>query len=328
MKYRTLGKTGFKVSEVSLGTWQLGGRWGETFNDEEAQATLHTAVDHGINFFDTADKYSDGLSERAAGTFARTYRERIYVATKCGRRLDPHTAEGYNDRNIRGFVEDSLKNMGRETLDLIQLHCPPTEVYYTPEVFETLEALKEEGKILNYGVSVEKVEQALKAIEYPGLASVQIIFNMFRQRPARLFFREAKKKDVGIIVRVPLASGLLTGKFTGETSFSEGDHRFFNVEGAFFDRGETFAGVSFEKGLRAVEELKKLFRGPQPLALYALRWILMFPEVSCVIPGASRRDQAETNTRASDMPPLSDAQMKSIREIYETFIKPDVHHRW
>ncbi len=328
MNYRVLGKTGLKVSEISLGTWQLGGRWGDTFSNEEAQSTLQTAVDNGVNFFDTADKYSEGLSERAAGTFARGYKERIYVATKCGRRLSPHTAEGYNDKNIRGFIEDSLKNMGWETLDLIQLHCPPTEVYYTPEVFETLEALKKEGKILNYGVSVEKVEQALKAIEYPGLATVQIIFNMFRQRPADLFFPEAKKKNVGIIVRVPLASGLLTGKFTRETTFSEGDHRFFNVEGKFFDKGETFAGLDFERGLVAVKELKKLFTGPEPLALYALRWILMFPEVSCVIPGASRREQAEMNTRASALPPLTDVQMKKIREIYETFIKPDVHHRW
>jgi len=328
MNYRVLGKTGFKVSEISLGTWQLGGRWGGTFSDEEAKSTLQTAVDNGVNFFDTADKYSEGLSERAAGAFAREYKERIYVATKCGRRLSPHTAEGYNDKNIRGFIEDSLKNMGWETLDLIQLHCPPTEVYYTPEVFETLEALKKEGKILNYGVSVEKVEQALKAIEYPGLSTVQIIFNMFRQRPAELFFPEAKKKNVGIIVRVPLASGLLTGKFTRETTFSEGDHRFFNVEGKFFDKGETFAGLNFERGLVAVEELKKFFTGPEPLALYALRWILMFPEVSCVIPGASRRDQAEMNTRASALPPLTDMQMKKIYEIYETFIKPDVHHRW
>ncbi len=328
MKYRTLGKTGHEVSEVSLGTWQLGGRWGDTFSDEGAEATLQAAADLGVNFFDTADVYRDGLSEQAVGAFARGYGKRIYVATKCGRRLSPHTAEGYNDKNIRGFVEDSLKNTGWETLDLIQLHCPPFEVYYTPEVFETLEALKKEGKILNYGVSVEKVEQALKAIEYPGLATVQIIFNMFRQRPAELFFHEAKKKNIGVIVRVPLASGLLTGKFTRETTFSEGDHRFFNVEGKFFDKGETFAGLNFEKGLHAVEELKKLFPGPEPLALYALRWILMFTEVSCVIPGASRRDQAEMNTRASDIPPLSDLQMKRVREIYESFIKPHVHHRW
>lgn len=328
MKYRRLGKTGFDVSEISIGTWQLGGRWGDSFNEVEAAATLKTAADLGVNFFDTADKYRDGLSEHAVGSFALKYPKRIFVATKCGRRLSPHTAQGYNDKNIRAFVEDSLKNMGWETLDLIQLHCPPFEVYYSPDVFETLEALKKEGKILNYGVSVEKVEQALKAIEYPGLSTVQVIFNMFRQRPAELLFPEAKKRDVGIIVRVPLASGLLTGKFTRKTKFSKGDHRFFNVEGKFFDRGETFAGINFEKGLDAVEKLRAVFPGPQPLALYALRWILMFPEVSCIIPGASTHEQAEINVRASDLPPLSDDQMKRVREIYETFIKPDVHHLW
>jgi aryl-alcohol dehydrogenase-like predicted oxidoreductase len=328
MNSRRLGKTGFDVSEISLGTWQLGGRWGDRFNEEEARATLKTAVDLGINFFDTADKYRDGLSEHAVGVFARNYKERIYIATKCGRRLSPHTAEGYNDANIRAFVDDSLKNMGWETLDLIQLHCPPFEVYYSPAVFETLESLKKEGKVRNYGVSVEKVEQALKAIEYPGLSTVQIIFNMFRQRPAELFFPEAKKRDVGIIVRVPLASGLLTGTFTKKTTFSEGDHRFFNIDGKFFDRGETFAGINFKKGLEAVEKLKAIFPGPEPLALYALRWILMFPEVSCIIPGASRREQAKMNARASDLPPLTEEQMNGVREVYETYAKPDVHHLW
>jgi len=326
MKKRTLGKTGWKITEISLGTWQLGGRWGEKFNADEARETVRTAIDRGTNFIDTADVYSEGLSENMVGQVVKEYKERIYVATKCGRRLRPHVTEGYNDGNIRKFVEDSLKNMKVDTIDLIQLHCPPTDVYYNPDVFKTLESLVEEGKLLYYGVSVEKVEQALKAIEYPKCASVQIIFNMFRQRPAELFFREAKRRNVGIIVRVPLASGLLAGKYTRDTKFEKGDHRFFNREGKFFDRGETFSGVDFVKGLEAVEELRKLF--PENLALWALRWVLMFDEVSVVIPGASRREYAETNMKASDLPPLSDEQMNRVRDIYEKYIKPDVHHLW
>lgn len=326
MKKRVLGKTGWEVTEISLGTWQLGGKWGQAFNDEEAAATVRTAIDRGTNFIDTADVYSDGLSEKTVGKVVKEYKQRIYVATKCGRRLKPHVTEGYNDKNIRKFVNDSLKNMKVDTIDLIQLHCPTTEVYYRPEVFETLESLVEEGKLLHYGVSVEKVEQALKAIEYPNVATVQIIFNMFRQRPAELFFKEAKRRNVGIIVRVPLASGLLAGKFTKDSKFDKGDHRFYNREGTFFDRGETFSGVDFEKGLDAVEELKKIF--PQNLALWALRWVLMFDEVSVVIPGASRRAYAETNIKASELPPLTDEQMRQVNEIYAKFIKPDVHHLW
>jgi len=326
MKKRVLGKTGWKVSEISLGTWQLGGRWGSPFNEQEARATVRAAIDKGVNFIDTADVYSDGKSENMTARVVKEYGDRIYVATKCGRRLKPHVTEGYNDKNIRRFVTDSLKNMQVDTIDLIQLHCPTTEVYYNPEVFETLDSLVHEGKLRFYGVSVEKVEEALKAIEYPGVASVQIIFNMFRQRPAELFFKEAKRRNVGIIVRVPLASGLLAGKFSRDTRFDKKDHRFFNREGKFFDRGETFSGVDYETGLNAVEELKKVF--PKDLALWALRWVLMFEEVSVVIPGASRRELAEANIRASELPPLSDAQMKRVREIYEEFIKPEVHQRW
>jgi len=326
MKKRVLGKTGWKVSEISLGTWQLGGRWGSPFNEQEARATVRAAIDKGVNFIDTADVYSDGKSENMTARVVKEYGDRIYVATKCGRRLKPHVTEGYNDKNIRRFMTDSLKNMQVDTIDLIQLHCPTTEVYYNPEVFETLDSLVHEGKLRFYGVSVEKVEEALKAIEYPGVASVQIIFNMFRQRPAELFFKEAKRRNVGIIVRVPLASGLLAGKFSRDTRFDKKDHRFFNREGKFFDRGETFSGVDYETGLNAVEELKKVF--PKDLALWALRWVLMFEEVSVVIPGASRRELAEANIRASELPPLSDAQMKRVREIYEEFIKPEVHQRW
>jgi aryl-alcohol dehydrogenase-like predicted oxidoreductase len=328
MHYRTLGKTGWKISDVSIGTWQVGGRWGEPFDEKNALAILNSAIDLGINFIDTADVYGDRLSERAIGKVLKTRKEKVYVATKCGRRLEPHASEGYNDTNIRRFVEESLKNMAVEALDLIQLHCPPTEVYYRPDVFETLEALKKEGKILHYGVSVEKVEEALKAIEFEGVATVQIIFNMFRQRPAELFFPEAKKKNAGIIVRVPLASGLLAGKFSKDTTFQKGDHRFFNREGRFFDRGETFSGVDYEKGLEAVRELKSMFPEKEKLALYALRWILMFNEVSCIIPGASKEAQVAANAASSDMAPLSAEQMEKVKNIYGMYFKPAVHHLW
>ena len=328
MKYRILGKTGFEVSEVSLGTWQVGARWGEEFDDSNADKTLNRAIDAGVNFLDTADGYGGGLSEKAVGRIAKKRSEKIYVASKCGRRLKPHTAEGYTEKNIRDFVHASLKNTGLDVIDLIQLHCPPTQVYYNPEVFDTLDGLQREGKIRNYGVSVEKVEEALKAIEYPNLATVQIIYNMFRQRPADLFFKEAKKKNIGIIVRVPLASGLLTGKLTQESRFSDQDHRTFNREGQKFDKGETFAGVDYKVGLEAVEQLKNLFSDQNSLALSALRWILMFEEVSCIIPGASRPEQAETNAKASDLPPLDDRQMAEARKIYTEMIQPLVHHRW
>jgi aryl-alcohol dehydrogenase-like predicted oxidoreductase len=328
MNYRRLGKTGFEVSEVSLGTWQLGGKWGDDFSDKTAEEILNTAIDNGVNFIDTADGYNGGLSERAIGRFLKKRSENIRVATKCGRRLNPHTAEGYNRENIRRFVEASLKNMDMEALDLIQLHCPPTEVYYKAEVFEALEELKAEGKILHYGVSVEKVEEALKAIEYPGLASVQIIFNMFRQKPAEEFFKAAKKRDVGIIVRVPLASGLLTGKMSKDTVFSQGDHRFFNRNGEAFDKGETFSGVNYELGLQAVEELKEVFGPKETLANIALRWILMFDEVSCIIPGASRADQVVSNIKASGIEALSQEEMNKVKEIYDKYIKNSVHHLW
>lgn len=328
MNYRRLGKTGFEVSEVSLGTWQLGGKWGHDFSDKTAEEILNAAIDNGVNFIDTADGYNGGLSEKAIGKVLKNRSENIRVATKCGRRLNPHNAEGYNRKNIRGFVEASLKNMDMEALDLIQLHCPPTEVYYKAEVFEALEELKKEGKILHYGVSVEKVEEALKAIEYPGLASVQIIFNMFRQKPAEEFFKAAKKRDVGIIVRVPLASGLLTGKMSKDTAFSQGDHRFFNRNGEAFDKGETFSGVNYELGLQAVEELKEVFGPKDSLANMALKWILMFDEVSCIIPGASRVEQVVSNIKASGIEPLSQEDMDKVKEIYDKYIKTSVHHLW
>ena len=328
MKYRTLGKTGYEVSEISLGAWQIGGKWGDPFNEKTAEETLHKAIESGVTFVDTADVYGGGMSERVVGRVVRGYRGKVRFATKCGRRLNPHQAEGYTPDNIRGFVEDSLRNTGCETLDLIQLHCPPTPVYYNPAVFETLDRLKGEGKIRAYGVSVEKIEEGLKAIEFPGVATVQVIFNMFRQRPAELLFPRAKQKNVGIIVRVPLASGLLTGKLARDSQFGASDHRAFNRNGERFDKGETFSGVDFETGLAAVDELKALFGATDRLPEYALRWILMYPEVSCVIPGASRVDQAAANVRASDLPPLTAAQMEGVRRVYEKRVMPLVHQLW
>ena len=327
MKYRILGKTGFKVSEVSLGTWQLGGKWGEKFNWKTAESILYKAVETGINFIDTADVYNDGQSEIAIGKFIKKINKRIYVATKSGRKLNPHTAEGYNKKNITAFIDDSLKRLGVEAIDLIQLHCPPTEVYFRPEVFEFLDNLKEKGKIINYGVSVEKVEEALEAIKYPGMATVQIIYNMFRIKPSELFFSEASRKNVGIIVRVPLASGLLSGKYSKDTVFSRGDHRNFNREGKLFDKGETFSGVPYEVGLDAVEELKKIFPSDE-LSKYALRWILMDKNISCVIPGASNEAQVESNSATSDLPPIRDEQMGKVHKIYEKYIRKYVHHLW
>lgn len=327
MKYRILGKTGFNISEISLGTWQVGGKWGQAFSHANADKILHAAIDSGINFIDTADVYGDRESERAVGRLVRSRSERIYVATKCGRRLQPHVNEAYTPKSMRAFVEESLQNMKLETLDLIQLHCPPTEVYYRPEIFGEFDKLIAEGKILKLGVSVEKVEEALKAIEYPNVDSVQIIFNMFRQRPAALFFEQAKKKNIGIIVRVPLASGLLTGKYNKATTFEPGDHRQDNRAGELFDKGETFSGVDFETGLLAVEKLKQLFPASE-MAQIALKWILMFDEVSCIIPGASKMEQIISNIKASSMENLSSSEMTAIKQIYDEHIKGLVHHLW
>ncbi len=327
MKYRILGKTGFKISEVSLGTWQLGGRWGEKFNPAIAEEILSNAVENGINFFDTADVYNDGNSEIAIGKFLKKTGTRIYVATKCGRKLNPHLSEGYNRKNITKFIDESISRIQVDAIDLIQLHCPPLEVYQRQEVFELLEDLKKSGKILHYGVSVEKVEEALKAIEYPGTASVQIIYNMFRLKPGEIFFKEAAKKNVGIIVRVPLASGLLTGKLKSDSAFKNGDHRNFNREGEFFDKGETFSGVPYEAGITAVEELKKVF-GEEELTKYAIRWILDNQDISCVIPGMSSRDQVLANIEASEMTALSASQMDSVKSVYDKYIRGHVHHLW
>lgn len=328
MNYRQLGKTQFNIAEVALGTWQVGGKWGSGFDHQNAERILHAAMDQGINFIDTADVYESGLSEAAVGKAIRVRSERIYLATKCGRQINPHVSEGYQLSTLRKFVEDSLRNTGMEALDLIQLHCPPTAVYYRPEIFGLFEQLKTEGKILNLGVSVEKVEEALKAIEYENVTTIQIIFNMFRQRPMELFFAEAKKRNVGIIARVPLASGLLTGKYSASTQFAEGDHRFFNRDGAAFDKGETFSGIDYENGLKAVELLKGQFPNVDNLAPYALKWILQFPEISCIIPGASNLEQLKSNSSASDLPTFTASQLSAIQHIYETHIKPSVHQLW
>jgi aryl-alcohol dehydrogenase-like predicted oxidoreductase len=327
MEYRDLGSTGMKVSAVSLGTWAIGGMWGNVEDSESLQA-LEKALELGVNFFDTADVYGDGRSEKLLAELKKRHKDSIYIATKAGRQLDPHTADRYTPKNIRGFIEDSLKRLETDALDLLQLHCPPTDVYYNPDLFDALDGMVKEGKILHYGVSVEKVEEAIKAIEYPGVETVQIIFNMFRFRPAELFFKLAKERRIGILARVPLASGLLTGKMSRDTSFSKNDHRNFNRHGEMFDVGETFSGVDYEKGLTAVEELKEICPEEMTLAQFALRWILMFEEVSCAIPGAKRPSQAEENIRAADFPPLSDDTMRKVADIYNTYIRPDVHQRW
>jgi len=327
MRYRELGRTGWKVSETSFGAWAIGSMWGKV-DDNESLAALHRALDLGVNFIDTADVYGMGHSERLIARLKKERRETIYVATKAGRRLSPHTADGYNRQNLTQFIDDSLRNLETDCLDLVQLHCPPTEVYYRPEVFGALDDLTTEGKIRYYGVSVERVEEGLKAIEFPGVQSVQIIFNMFRTRPAELFFPEAQRRRVGILARVPLASGLLAGKMTPQTAFGTDDHRNFNRHGESFDVGETFSGVDFETGLAAVEELRELVPPGATLAQLALRWILMFEAVTCAIPGAKRPSQAEANARATDLPPVTDVQMAKAREVYDTYIRPLVHQRW
>jgi len=327
MKYRELGRTGWKVSEISFGAWAIGGAWG-TVDDKESLAALHAALDGGVNFFDTADVYGDGHSEWLLAKLKKERKEKFYVATKAGRRLPKQTPEGYSHANLASFVERSLRNLDTDTIDLLQLHCPPTEVYYMPEVFGSLDELVRAGKLRYYGASVEKVEEALKAIEFPGVQSVQIIFNIFRQRPAELFFAEAQKRKVGILARVPLASGLLSGKITRERKFAKDDHRNFNRHGEEFDRGETFAGVDFETGLNAVEELKAFVPPGATLAQLALRWILEFSALTCAIPGAKRPAQVAENIAASDLKPLSKPALKKIETLYAGQIKPLVHHYW
>lgn len=327
MKYRSFGCTGWEVSEIGFGAWAIGADWGQV-SEADALDALRVALDNGVNLIDTADVYGDGRSERLIAQVLKERSERVYVVTKAGRRLNPHVVEGYNRHNLTTFVERSLRNLDVEILDLVQLHCPPTQVYFMPEVFGVLDDLVNEGKLCFYGVSVEKVEEAIKAIEYSNVRSVQIIFNIFRQRPSEFFFNLAKQKQVGILARVPLASGLLTGKMTPKTTFTSDDHRNFNRFGQSFDVGETFSGVDYETGLQAVEELRPLVPDGATMAQFALRWILMFDAVSAGIPGAKNGRQALDNARASDLPPLSNATLAKTQEIYDRNIREQVHHRW
>jgi aryl-alcohol dehydrogenase-like predicted oxidoreductase len=325
MEYRELGRTGWKVSTVSFGAWAIGGTWG-ALDDAAAMAALHRALDLGVNFFDTADVYGDGHSERLLARLRRERREPFHVATKAGRRLNPHVAQGYLD--LGAFVDRSLKNLEAEAIDLLQLHCPPTQVFYMPEVFDALDAMVRAGKLLHYGVSVERVEEAIKALDFPGVQSVQIIYNLFRQRAAEVFLPLAAQRRVGVLARLPLSSGMLTGKLTLQSQFASDDHRQFNREGAGFDRGETFSGLDYATGLQAVDALRPLVPPGQTMAQMALRWILMNPAVTCAIPGAKRADQVADNVAAADLPELPPATMQAIGAIYDRYARPQVHARW
>ena len=327
MNYRSLGRTGWKVSEVSFGAWAIGGAWGHV-SDQDALAALHKAVDSGVNFIDTADVYGDGRSERLIAQLRKTRKEELIVATKAGRRLPRQTVEGYSRQNLTAWIEDSLRNLSTDTLDLVQLHCPPLAIYDRPEVFAILDDFVEAGKIRYYGVSVETIEEAFKAIELPNVLTVQIIFNCFSQRPAELFFPRAKHKQVGILARVPLASGLLTGKFRRDSTFAADYHRNFNRHGEAFDVGETFSGVDYGIGLEAVEQIRPLLPAGVSMSQFALRWILMFDAVSCAIPGGKRPEQVADNCGASSLPPLTQEAMAAVRRIYNEKIHPLVQHRW
>ena len=327
MQYRNLGGTGFRVSEISFGAWAIGGSWGAV-DDKDSLAALHKAADCGVNFIDTADVYGMGRSERLVAQFKRDRQQDIVIATKAGRKLPSQAVEGYSRENLRDWIEESLKNLAVDALDLLQLHCPPTTLYYRPEVFGYLDDLVKAGKIRHYGVSVERVEEALKAIEYPGVKTVQIIFNCFRMRPSRLFFLQALKRNIGILARVPLASGLLTGKLMRDSSFAPDDHRNFNRHGEAFDVGETFSGVDYDTALEAIEEIRRLVPERINMAQFALRWILMFEAVSCAIPGAKTAEQAADNCMSSDLPPLSPDTMAAVESIYRQKIAPSVDQRW
>jgi len=328
MNYRPLGRTGFNVSEVSFGAWAIGGSWGSV-DDATSLAALNAAIDAGVNFIDTADVYGDGRSEKLIARLrADRPRDTIIVATKAGRRLSPHVADGYNRENLTAFVERSLKNLNTPALDLVQLHCPPTDVYYRPEVFGALDDLVKVGKIRFYGVSVARVEEGLKAIEYPNVQSVQIILNIFRQRPLELFLPQCMTRKVGVLARVPLASGMLTGKMTNQSQFAPDDHRLFNRQGQAFDMGETFSGVDYDLSLRAVDELRPLVPGGMSMTQFALKWILMQPAVTCAIPGAKNPEQAVANAATSALPNLSPVALGACQSIYNKHIAPSVHHRW
>jgi len=327
MQYRRLGKTGYQVSAIGFGAWPIGGGWGHV-DDAASLRALHAAADAGTTLFDTADVYGDGRSEQLIGRLLRErHGERLVVATKMGRSV-PQLVANYTPEAFRGWVDRSRRNLGVDRLDLVQLHCPPTDLYYRPELFEALDDLVASGAIAHYGVSVERVEEGLKALEYPGVASVQIIFNMLRLRPAERFLGEAARRDVGVLARVPLASGLLTGKFSRESTFDPTDHRAFNRHGEEFDVGETFSGVDYETGLEVVEELRSLVPEGATLAQFALRWILMFEGVTAAIPGARTPEQAVANAAAADLPPISEAAMERVAQLYAERVKAQVHQRW
>ncbi len=326
MKFRKFSNIGWQVSEIGLGCWAIGSEWGDV-SKEDANEVLKTSLDNGVNFFDTADVYGDGRSEQFIGELLKTTNEKIYVATKSGRRLNPHNSEGYNPQNIESFIDRSLKNLGVECIDLLQLHCPPSDVCSKKETYEMMDDIVKKGKILHYGVSVEKVSEALDAIQFPNVKSIQIIFNMFRQKPSEEFFKEAAKRNVAIIVRVPLASGLLTGKMTKDSSFPANDHRNYNIKGEAFDVGETFSGVNFEKGLLAVEELKQLLPENFTMADLALKWILMHDEVTVAIPGAKNKQQASLNINSVYLEEIS-SLMPLIKNIYDKYFWDDIHHLW
>lgn len=326
MQQREFGKTGRKVSEIGLGTWQLGTKWGSPFDQKEAMRILETADQEGITFIDTADVYNGGKSEETIGEYITAHPNRFYVTTKCGRRLNPHAAKMYTPDSISGFIADSLRRMKLERLDMVLLHGPPTSVYARDDIFAELERQKQEGNIAGYGVSIEKVDEGLQAMEY-NISAIEVIFNMFRLKPLDTLFPKAQEKEIGIIARVPLASGLLTGRYDEGTVFGEKDHRSFNREGASFDKGETFSGVPYGLGLECVEELKKIF-GTDDLAPIAIRWILMHEAVSVVIPGASRAEQLKENIRAAELPALSDDQMKAAQELYDRKLRGIIHSQW
>lgn len=328
MRYRRLGQTGFDVSTISFGAWAIGGAWGNV-DDETSMRALHAAMDAGSNFIDTADVYGDGRSERLIARLRRERPgERIYVATKAGRRLPVQTSEGYSRGNLTAWVDRSLANLDVEALDLLQLHCPPSPVFGSAEVYGILDDLVAAGKIRHYGVSVERVDEALEAIRHAGVKTVQIIFNMFRLKPAELFFAEAARRRIGVLARVPLASGLLTGKLTAASTFAPDDHRQFNRHGESFDLGETFSGVPYDVGLAAVDELRPLVPSGSTMAQFALRWILMFDAVTCAIPGAKTPEQARANATAADLPDIDQATMRAVREIYDRHISPLVASSW
>lgn len=326
MNQRILGKTNRSVSEIGLGTWQLGTRWGDAFNHEEALRILETAEENGITFIDTADVYNDGKSEETIGEYVAAHPGRFYITTKCGRQLNPHTAEMYTPAAVSGFIEGSLRRMKLNRLDLILLHCPPSSVYRRDDIFTELDRQKKAGKIADYGVSIEKVEEGIQAMEYD-ISAMEVIFNMFRLKPLDTLFPMAEKKNVGIIARVPLASGLLTGRYTRDTVFGPQDHRSYNRDGAAFDKGETFSGIPYELGLEAVQALKEVF-GTEDLAPLAIRWVLMHPAVSVVIPGASKAGQVSSNVKAAELPPLTEKQMQSVADVYDRYLREIIHPQW